>query len=79
MTCSAFHSAFTGLAKCPCKPLRIITYVIAGEPVSGDYCARHAIALRRRETKGELEITNDEPIYPLPESIPFQGKAACST
>ncbi len=64
MTCTQYHSAFTGLVKCPCKPLRIITYVgLNGEPVPGEYCARHAIELRRDEARGKIEIISDEPVY----------------
>lgn len=82
--CVGYHRAFTGLVKCPCKPLRIITYVIADEPVaeaptvrtqvSGDYCAKHAIELRRDEARGKLEILSDEPLYPMPFDKPVASR-----
>jgi hypothetical protein len=62
--CSAYHSTYTGLVKCPCKALQTITYLdLAGEPVSGDYCAHHALELGRDEKLGKLEILSDEAIY----------------
>lgn len=72
--CVEYHSAFTGLVKCPCKPLRIITYAIDDEPVSGDYCAKHAIELRRDEARGKLEILSDEPLYPMPFDKPVASR-----
>lgn len=72
--CSEYYSAFTGLVKCPCKPLRLISYVIADEPVSGDYCAKHAIELRRDEARGKLEILSDEPLYPMPFDKPVASR-----
>ncbi len=72
MTCTAYHSAFTGIVRCPCKPLRIITYMNILGPVAGEYCARHAIELRRDEARGKIEITSDEPVYG---PIPFKGEA----
>jgi hypothetical protein len=68
-TCDAYHSRYTGPVKCYCKALRTITYIsLSGDPVTGQFCAKHAIELRRDEARGKLEILSDEA------AIPFQGE-----
>jgi hypothetical protein len=68
-TCSALHSAHTGKAQCPCKTLRKITYTdLSNNTITGQFCAKHAIELRRDEARGNLEILSDEA------AIPFQGE-----
>jgi hypothetical protein len=69
-TCDAWHSRYTGPVKCYCKPLRIITYIsLGGDPVTGEFCAKHALELRRDEARGRLEILSDEAA-----GIPFEGE-----
>jgi hypothetical protein len=60
-TCDAYHSRYTGTAKCPCRSLRTITYVdLSNNTVTGNYCAKHALELSTKGERGELEILSDE-------------------
>lgn len=67
--CSAYRKTGGTLSPCRCNPLRIITYQTAADVVSGEYCARHALELKRDASRGRLEILTDEPV-----AIPFQGE-----
>jgi hypothetical protein len=60
-TCDAYHSRYTGTAKCPCRSLRTITYAgLDGEPVTGNYCVKHALELSAKGERGLLAILSDE-------------------
>jgi hypothetical protein len=60
-TCDAYHSRYTGLAKCPCRSLRTITYLdLSNNTVTGKYCVKHALELSAKGERGELEILSDE-------------------
>lgn len=62
--CQAYRKSYNqeGLEPCPHKALRSITFKDHTDCTSGNFCARHAIALRRKEARGAIEILTDEPM-----------------
>jgi ribosomal protein S12 len=69
-TCDAYHSRYTGTAKCPCQALRKITYLdLSNNTVSGNYCVKHALELSAKGERGLLTILSDEAA-----GIPFEGE-----